>query len=176
MQDRCLLSSLLGSPALRFPCLQVATADGSGNICLCLYRDFLSMPMPLIAALRTLLSDCYWYLRPRVSWLRMHVTWFAAWALRGLKLCSVWPQRKEISILPLFYHACVFLGNVCAQNDVLFRCCSVAKSWLTLCDSMDCSTPGFPFTISQSLLRLMSIESVMPSNHFIFSSLISPEF
>ena len=136
----------------------------------------LLMPMPLIAAPRTLLSDCYWYLRPRVSWLRMHVTWFAAWALRGLKLCSVWPQRKEISILPLFYHACVFLGNVCAQNDVLFRCCSVAKSWLTLCDSMDCSTPGFPFTISQSLLRLMSIESVMPSNHFIFSSLISPEF
>ena len=31
---------------------------------------------------------------------------------------------------------------------------------------MACSTPGFPsFTISRSLLRLMSIESVMPSNH-----------
>ena len=30
-------------------------------------------------------------------------------------------------------------------------------------------TPGFPvlFTVSQSLLRLMSIESVMPSNHLI---------
>jgi len=23
-------------------------------------------------------------------------------------------------------------------------CCSVARSWLTLCDPMDCSTPGFP--------------------------------
>ena len=33
---------------------------------------------------------------------------------------------------------------------------------------MDCSTPGFlSFTISQSLLKLMSIESVMPSNHLI---------
>ena len=33
---------------------------------------------------------------------------------------------------------------------------------------MDLSTPGFPsFTISQSLLRLMSIESVMPSKHLI---------
>ena len=33
---------------------------------------------------------------------------------------------------------------------------------------MDCSMPGFPeFTISWSLLRLMSIESVMPSNHLI---------
>ena len=33
---------------------------------------------------------------------------------------------------------------------------------------MDCSTPGFPsFTISQSLLKLISIESVMSSNHLI---------
>ena len=33
---------------------------------------------------------------------------------------------------------------------------------------MDCSTPGFPsFTITRSLLRLMSIESGMPSNHLI---------
>ena len=32
---------------------------------------------------------------------------------------------------------------------------------------MDCSTPGFPFTVSQSLRKLMSIESVMPSNHLV---------
>ena len=33
---------------------------------------------------------------------------------------------------------------------------------------MDCSTPGFlSFTISWSLLKLMSIKSVMPSNHLI---------
>ena len=36
-------------------------------------------------------------------------------------------------------------------------------------DPVDCSTPGYPvFTISQSLLKLMFIESVMPSNHLIF--------
>ena len=35
-----------------------------------------------------------------------------------------------------------------------------------LCDLMDCSTPGsLHFTISQSLLKLMSIKLVMPSNH-----------
>ena len=35
---------------------------------------------------------------------------------------------------------------------------------------MDCSTPGSPsFTISQSLLRLMSFEAEMPSNHLILS-------
>ena len=46
--------------------------------------------------------------------------------------------------------------------------CSVAQLCLTLWDPMDCSTPGFPlFTMSQSLLKLMSVESVMPSNHLI---------
>ena len=34
------------------------------------------------------------------------------------------------------------------------------------CDPMDCRTPGFlSFTITQSLLKLMSIKSVMPSNN-----------
>ena len=48
-------------------------------------------------------------------------------------------------------------------------CCSVAKSCPTLCNPMDCSTSGFPggFTISWSLCKPMSIESVMPSNHLI---------
>ena len=45
---------------------------------------------------------------------------------------------------------------------------SVAQSCPTLCNPMDCSTPGFPvITNSQSLLKLMSIKSVMPSNHLI---------
>ena len=46
---------------------------------------------------------------------------------------------------------------------------SVAQSGLILCDPMDCSRPGFPvfFTISLSLLKLMSIELVMPPNHLI---------
>ena len=32
---------------------------------------------------------------------------------------------------------------------------------------MDCSTPGFPVLHYLSLFKLMSIESVMPSNHLI---------
>ena len=49
-----------------------------------------------------------------------------------------------------------------------YCCCSVAKSCLTLCDPVDCSTPGLPVHHQfQSLLKLMSIESVMPSNHLI---------
>ena len=47
-------------------------------------------------------------------------------------------------------------------------CCSVAKSCLTVCDPVNCSTPGSPsFTISWSSLKLMSIESVIPSNYLI---------
>ena len=53
------------------------------------------------------------------------------------------------------------------KSQYLLCCCSVAQSCLTLCDPMDCSTTGFlSFAISQNLLKLMSIESVMPSNQF----------
>ena len=46
---------------------------------------------------------------------------------------------------------------------------SVTKLCLALCNPMDWSTPGFlSFTISQSLLKLMFIELVMPYNHLIF--------
>ena len=46
---------------------------------------------------------------------------------------------------------------------------SIAQSSLTLCDPMDCSTPGSSVHHhnSRSLPKLMSIESVMPSNHLI---------
>ena len=47
-------------------------------------------------------------------------------------------------------------------------CCSVAKPCPTLCDPVDCSMPGsLSSTISKSLLRFISIESVMPSSHLI---------
>ena len=38
----------------------------------------------------------------------------------------------------------------------------------TLCNPMDCSMAGIPVPHSQRLLKLMAIESVMPSNHLIF--------
>ena len=46
---------------------------------------------------------------------------------------------------------------------------SVAQSCPTLGDLMNRSTPGLPvsITISRSSLKLMSIESVMPSSHLI---------
>ena len=45
---------------------------------------------------------------------------------------------------------------------------SVAQSCPTLCDPMNCSTPGLPVHHQLcSSLKLMSIESVMPSSHLI---------
>ena len=45
---------------------------------------------------------------------------------------------------------------------------SVAQSCPILCHPMDCSIPGLPVqTKSQNLVKLMSVNLVMPSNHFI---------
>ena len=44
---------------------------------------------------------------------------------------------------------------------------SVVQSCPTLCKPLDCSTPGLSIIISQSLLKLMPIESVTPSKHLI---------
>ena len=50
-----------------------------------------------------------------------------------------------------------------------FSSLQFTQSCPTLCNPMDCSTPGLPVhhQLSRSLLKLMSIESVMPSNHLI---------
>ena len=46
------------------------------------------------------------------------------------------------------------------------RCCSVARLCLTLCDPTDVAhQTSLSFTISWRLLKLMSIELVMPSNY-----------
>ena len=58
--------------------------------------------------------------------------------------------------------------NLSVPPVLCLPCCSVVESCLALCHPMDCRTPGFlAFAISQSLLKLMSVELVMPSNHFI---------
>ena len=55
------------------------------------------------------------------------------------------------------------LHLICAKT-----CCSVTKSYLTLCDTMNYSTPGSPGLHNlQSFLKFMFIESVMLSNHLL---------
>ena len=50
----------------------------------------------------------------------------------------------------------------------ILRCCSVTQLCLTLCDPWTAAHQGFLFiTNSRSLPKLMSIESVMPSNQLL---------
>ena len=52
---------------------------------------------------------------------------------------------------------------------------SVAQSCPTLCNLMDCSTLGFPVLYHfPDLLKLMSIESLIPSNHPILCCPLLP--
>ena len=56
-------------------------------------------------------------------------------------------------------------GSSPVHNDCWFP---VAQSCPAICDPMDGSTPGCPvLPISRSLFKLMSIESMMPTNHLI---------
>ena len=63
-----------------------------------------------------------------------------------------WPTHRPEDYILISYHCCSSVTKLCPA----------------LCDPMDCSMPGLPVLhYPQSLLKLMSIESVMLSNHFI---------
>ena len=62
---------------------------------------------------------------------------------------------------------CFIHGTKCISH--LFQFSSVTQSCPTLCDPMDCSTPGLPVHHQlPEFTQLTSIESVMPSNHLFF--------
>ena len=113
--------------------------------------------------------------------------WKKFWLTNGQKSLNryffpKWDRRRWICIYMNMYlyeyvsiWICIYIQNmhICINiyNIIL------AQSYPTLCDPIDCSMPGFP--ISWNVLRLMSIESVMPSNHRILCCsllLLSPIF
>ena len=82
---------------------------------------------------------------------------------------------KSLHVISLFHFLSIFFIPV--KESLYFVLVSqifavvfqLLSHCLTLCDPTDCSTPvSLSFTISRSLLKLISIESVMPSNHLIF--------
>ena len=94
-----------------------------------------------------------------------------------VKFPSVSPQRVSLknnikNFCTLFTQIYQFLTSAtfaCILMYISIWCCSVAKLCPTLCDPWSCNTPRFPVLhcISWSLLKLMSIESVIPTNHLI---------
>ena len=78
-------------------------------------------------------------------------TWLSS--LRGPRTLDQEAEREKWSDRP---------------SSSLRLCCSVAQLCPTVCNSVHCSTPAsLSFTLSRSLLRLRSIESVLPSSHLI---------
>ena len=88
---------------------------------------------------------------------------------RGKKItCLYLLPRDDYAFFFFFWKVTI---NVLLYKLPIILCCNfcfVAQSCPTLWHPMDCSTPGFPVvTNSQSSLKLMSIESVTPSDHLI---------
>ena len=68
---------------------------------------------------------------------------------------------------------CIVTGReLCSHDSWIYNNCSVTQFCSTLCDSLwppwtAARQASLSFTIFQSLLKVMSIELVMPSNHLI---------
>ena len=97
-----------------------------------------------------------------------------------MNICSSgWWKHLYISILLNYAGGAVenlatppFCGSLVDWLHFILNCSvqfsSVVQLCMILCDPMDYSLPGFPVNHPlQSLLKLMSIESVMPSNNLI---------
>ena len=75
---------------------------------------------------------------------------------------------NKVKVLWTHLHKYFYDCNKYFRSSSLFQFSSVTQSCPTLCVPMDCSTQAsLSITNSQSLLKLMSIKSVMPSNHLI---------
>ena len=80
-----------------------------------------------------------------------------------LAIRTSWSEPQ--SAPSLAFTDCIQLLHVWLQE---YQFSSVAQSCLTLCDPMNHSTPGLPVHHQlPEFTQLMSIESVMPSSHFI---------
>ena len=84
---------------------------------------------------------------------------------------STWTELSFL-MANVFFKYCIYVaasGLSCSIQNILncgICCCSVTQSCPVLCDPMDCSTPGF--SVHHQLPELLvSIESVLPSNHLI---------
>ena len=90
--------------------------------------------------------------------------------LQGIFLTQV--LNPHLLPLPVLAGRFLTTSATCKACDILCCCgCSVAQSCLTLSDPMDCSMPGFSVLhMSQSLLKLMFFESVIPSSHLLCPS------
>ena len=97
------------------------------------------------------------------------------WTLEILRyICA--PPKYMFFIL-LYESSNPDFWDLCSSRVIYLSHIISSVQWLSrvwLCDPMDCSTPAsLSITNSQSLLKLMCIELVMPSNHLILCQPLS---
>ena len=103
----------------------------------------------------------------RRAWLPAPVFWAGEFHGRGDWRTTVHGGLKESDTTKRLMLYPISPGYI---SIYLIQFSSVAQSCSTLCEPMDCSTRlPCPSPTSQSLLKLMSIKSVMSSNNFILS-------
>ena len=79
-------------------------------------------------------------------------------------------SRESSRLLDLTHISCIGRQNLYhfGKPQTAYCCCSVTQSCPTLCAPWNAAyQSSLSFTISWSFLKLMSTESVMPSNHLI---------
>ena len=101
----------------------------------------------------------------------LHTAILIGWLFSPFNFLSFFPTSFLFSIilslptLMTLYCTCSHYFNDIFRVEILCYCCSIAQSCATLFNPMDCST--LSVITPWSLLKLMSIESVMPSNHLV---------
>ena len=121
------------------------------------FKKYTSLPLPKCTCNVALLEHAW-----RLSWVKyIWIDLLQACGITAFQVfnhpdfCLSWPRLLLITV-------------IWSSLLSLLQFSSVAQSCPTLCNHMGCSTPGFlSITNSQSLLKLMSIESLMPSSHLI---------
>ena len=98
--------------------------------------------------------------------------WMDIWALHSilqqvldLQLLHPGCQWPELTRVHRHCTLAVVMPKVCSWWTCSY--CSVVKSCPTGCGPMDCSQASLSFSVFWGLLRLMSIQLVMPSSHLI---------
>ena len=87
-----------------------------------------------------------------------------------------WCYNLETHFQGIFLHCPIYTKTRHCDSRICFSffCCSVAQLCLTFCSPKDCSTQvSLSFTISWSLRKLVSVESVMASHHFVLREALS---
>ena len=98
------------------------------------------------------------------------LAWRIPWTIRIGHNGTTFTFQNNVYYIHIIY---IMLYYIILYYIYSVQFSSVAQSCLTLCDPMNHSTPGRPVHhTSRSSLKLMSIELVMPSRHFILRHLL----